>query len=581
MDQVDHQLEELMTDLQDTDADKRLSVIRTLGQRGDRAAVAPLSDQLNDPDPRVRMRVIVALGQLADDQAVRPLSLRLTNDDEPDVRARAARALGQIGSPLAIDALSQALKDDNAEVRRRAVQALNQINDAMSRESLIQALTDPDRDVRRLAARALGNIGDPVALESLRELCHDSNVVVQDEVTRAIGAIQDRQALRAQRHKVDELRRQRDQTDQHDAMAQVRVESQIAREQLTTHWLEARVAAHAVSPEEETEHDRERQSVIYELQRLVRELESLSTSVRTLRMREAWEIEHNEAEKLQTAWKDPQQVYSLEDMRSDLQRLRQRKETLFNAQNKALIEMSSLQREAFSAKLQIEQSYDALSDPSHRTKVENWHRAVEAQYEFLKMTYEQGDLPATQQHHASIIELRDHAEEVRNDEARAKRSAGNAVICFVLIGIIVLPVILYILAKAGLANRRIPALQVPFSVVIWSAIGAIAAMLYQFLNRPVSQLETFKWLIARPMQGVIMGSFLYLVVAGGLLVIGSQVQDGIRPELGAVIAFLGGFSDRFSEEMVKRATSILSRESSERPKTPPKSDPSSNRPTAA
>lgn len=86
-------------------------------------------------------------------------------------------------------------------------------------------------------------------------------------------------------------------------------------------------------------------------------------------------------------------------------------------------------------------------------------------------------------------------------------------------------------------------------------------MLYQFLNRPVSQLETVKWLVARPIQGIIMGSFLYLIVEGGLFILSSE--QVVRTEMAAVIGFLGGFSDKFTEEMVRRATSILTQDGSE------------------
>ena len=140
--------------------------------------------------------------------------------------------------------------------------------------------------------------------------------------------------------------------------------------------------------------------------------------------------------------------------------------------------------------------------------------------------------------------------------------AGYGVIIFIMFAISLLFVALYRLNTTASAQEDpSQVLLVPYTVIIWSGLGSFAAMLYQFLHRPVSQLETFKWLVARPIQGIIMGSFLYLVIAGGLLILGNQTTE-LRSEMAAAIGFLGGFSDRFADEMVKRATSILSQQSS-------------------
>ena len=560
-------LEKLIKRLEENNPQTRLATIKALGQSGDPGAIAPLSKLLeNGAEPRVRMRVVGALGQLANDKAVELLCHVLTRDEDPDVRGRAARALGEIASPTAIGTLDQALQDENAEVRRRAILALNQISDPATLKPLLNALSDPDRDVRRFAARALGQLGDPAALEPLKQLRTDSNLVVQNEAVQAIRVIQDQQSLQAQINKVEQLREQRSQAIG-GTFDQVQLDGQIDLEQLAVYRLEASVAANKValpSEEEVGEQDRERQSIIYELQRLTRELESLSTSVRAARLREAWELQLHEVQDILAVWSDSKIEPDLEDMRAELKRLQQRKEERFDTQDKELIELTRFIQEGYSNQLQIEQIHDTLSDPSNQTKVKNWRHAAGAEYNLLKIAREKGDYPVAKEHHANIAELYEQCEKLKNQENKAKIATGKSVILFIVVSMLGLTAILYILSWRGLANDKIPTLEVPYAVVAWSAIGSVAAMLYQFLNRPVSQLETFKWLIARPIQGIIMGSFLYLVVAGGLLIIGSQTDIEIRSEMAAAIAFLGGFSDRFADAMVKRATSILTRDSSDK-----------------
>ena len=349
---------------------------------------------LEDSDPRTRMRAIGSLRRSDDLRTIEPLCERLLRDEVPDVRARAAGALGQIGESSAIEALSQALLQDKAaEVRRRAVQALNQIGASHTTEPLIRALSDSDRDVRRLAARTLGEIGDPSTLDALKRVRNDPNVVVQEEAVQAIRAIQDRQSLQVQRDKVEQLKEKRNRTTG-DTIDQVRLDSEIDMEQLSIYRLEASLAASKVAlpvDGDETELDQERQTVVNELERLTRELESMSTSVRAVRLREVWENQLTEAENLRTAWNSNGDL-SLDDMRTELRRLKQRKEERFDNQNKELIELTRFIQEGYSNRLQIEQISDTLSDPTNRIMSKNWCHEAEAAYNLLKIAREQGGM---------------------------------------------------------------------------------------------------------------------------------------------------------------------------------------------
>jgi hypothetical protein len=105
-------------------------------------------------------------------------------------------------------------------------------------------------------------------------------------------------------------------------------------------------------------------------------------------------------------------------------------------------------------------------------------------------------------------------------------------------------------------NLVIPVIGVPYSVAVWAAIGSLAAILYRFYNQRRGRLyDEIRWLIARPVIGIIMGCFAYLVIVSGLELFGVQTGAGIvesiaRPQVFWLFAFLGGFSDKFYNGLV-------------------------------
>lgn len=107
-------------------------------------------------------------------------------------------------------------------------------------------------------------------------------------------------------------------------------------------------------------------------------------------------------------------------------------------------------------------------------------------------------------------------------------------------------------------QNALPFLGVPACVIFWSALGGFAAILYRFTNAGDRDLEDpGRWLFSRPVTGIIMGAIAYLVVKAGLLVSGQpgvQLAAGSTPATNEVmwlIAFLAGFSDRFSETTLR------------------------------
>ncbi|MEL7005072.1 MAG: hypothetical protein AAFN93_20385 [Bacteroidota bacterium] len=111
------------------------------------------------------------------------------------------------------------------------------------------------------------------------------------------------------------------------------------------------------------------------------------------------------------------------------------------------------------------------------------------------------------------------------------------------------------LASQALADRLVPFFEIPWPVLLWSFIGSLAAMIYEFNRKPLYDFgNVAKWLITRPVQGVVLGSAFYLVLVSGLLLLTgsnpSESADSARvDEVILVLSFLVGFSDKFADSV--------------------------------
>jgi len=103
-------------------------------------------------------------------------------------------------------------------------------------------------------------------------------------------------------------------------------------------------------------------------------------------------------------------------------------------------------------------------------------------------------------------------------------------------------------------NNAVLYLGVPALVWGWAAAGSLTSMLLRAGQTPFPNWwEAVRWVLYRPLVGVVMGALLYLLVKGGLIVF-SASGDGVAPraELIAVIAFAGSFSDELSVNLLQK-----------------------------
>ncbi len=107
---------------------------------------------------------------------------------------------------------------------------------------------------------------------------------------------------------------------------------------------------------------------------------------------------------------------------------------------------------------------------------------------------------------------------VRSDRIRRNRTVSLVVfyICLV-IGLAIYSVlqwgIQFPFGQTQLNELRIPVFGIPWPVLVWSLVGSFASMIYRFNANPIFDFtDAIKWMITRPVQGVVFGSTLYLIL---------------------------------------------------------------------
>lgn len=129
-----------------------------------------------------------------------------------------------------------------------------------------------------------------------------------------------------------------------------------------------------------------------------------------------------------------------------------------------------------------------------------------------------------------------------------------AVITSVIALLILGSIMIWGTSAAGLSvNTVVPLIQIPLPILLWSAIGSFTAILYRFNNSGDIELqEPLRWLITRPLTGLIMGVVSYFVILIGLLSIGAGNASPTagKTEILWLVAFISGFSDRFADGLL-------------------------------
>jgi hypothetical protein len=113
----------------------------------------------------------------------------------------------------------------------------------------------------------------------------------------------------------------------------------------------------------------------------------------------------------------------------------------------------------------------------------------------------------------------------------------------------------YDILAVGVSGKEMNAkliMGIPLPIMVWSFLGSMTSMLLRAGQLPFSHTaEALRWLLFRPIVGMVMGVLTYLMVTAGLLVFAGTSQTQ-TPELLWIIAFIGSFSDTLSITLLQK-----------------------------
>ena len=176
----------LVEALYDASPTIRYQVLRMIGDRKAKEAVAAVAALLDDKDVIVRRHAVMALEFVGGLDQADKLQLMLKDEDD-QVREHAARILGLFNATLAAEDLVKLMSDERLNVRCEAIMAVARIGAKKHADAIANCLEDKDLRVRIAALHGLGQSGEPRFLERLKAIAeNDLNDSVRDAARTAM-----------------------------------------------------------------------------------------------------------------------------------------------------------------------------------------------------------------------------------------------------------------------------------------------------------------------------------------------------------------------------------------------------------
>ena len=151
------------------DAEKQMSLIRALGDRGDRVAAPAVLRLAKDGDAKVRAVAIQALARLSDASLV-PVLLDLAANGAADLAQAAGGALASLPGKDVDLAILAGLGQADAKIRLAAIEALGRRHAVDAATALLKASADAEEPIRLAAIKALGESVPPQEFVRLVDL---------------------------------------------------------------------------------------------------------------------------------------------------------------------------------------------------------------------------------------------------------------------------------------------------------------------------------------------------------------------------------------------------------------------------
>jgi len=170
-------------------------VLKKMGSK----ATKLLLSALNNVSPQVKQTIVKTLGEIGDKMAVQTLMTILRNPEEvPAIREEVAIALAKIKEGVDIEFILQFVKkpistdDKNYKLRCWLITTLGEIGDFKATETLTRLLLNKNNElrIRYHAAHALGRMGDNSAIDSLVSVLKDPrDIDIKSAVAAALLAL--------------------------------------------------------------------------------------------------------------------------------------------------------------------------------------------------------------------------------------------------------------------------------------------------------------------------------------------------------------------------------------------------------
>jgi len=159
----------LVAGLDNQPADNQILIIRTLGKRGDDAALPALFGRARSGEKSVRIEAIRTLPEIGSPTAV-PTLAALLSDGDDDISQAAQEAIAAIPGREADSAVMAMLNSSEASERLVALELIGRRRMAGSIQTLLKVAAEADAKVSPTALKRIGELGGPSELPALLDI---------------------------------------------------------------------------------------------------------------------------------------------------------------------------------------------------------------------------------------------------------------------------------------------------------------------------------------------------------------------------------------------------------------------------
>lgn len=178
----------LTAELEKLPADNQILLIRTLGMRGDPAALGAIFALAGKGSKPVRLEAIRALPEIADPSAV-PVLVDLLDDADSEISKTAQECLAALPGPETDAAVMGLLNSNVTGQRLISLELIGRRRMTTSIDALLEAAQDTDAKVRQTALKKVGELGCPAQLPALLDLF--MNLETSQDLNAAEQALRD------------------------------------------------------------------------------------------------------------------------------------------------------------------------------------------------------------------------------------------------------------------------------------------------------------------------------------------------------------------------------------------------------